>query len=116
MQLGRVGDGAGADDGVRYFGADTAHTFERGRGAQRNFQHANAASQQRFGQRDGLFDLVSLRFIQNSEAEPSLQGIDLVGLYADYDTARRVVLAGYDGKRAITVDWLTGRVVVSPVP
>lgn len=40
---------------------------------------------------DGLFDLVSLRFIQNSEAEPSLQGIDLVGLYADYDTARRVV-------------------------
>lgn len=42
--------------------------------------------------KDGLFDLVSLRFIQNSEAEPSLQGIDLVGLYADYDTARRVVL------------------------
>ena len=41
--------------------------------------------------KDGLFDLVSLRFIQNSEAEPSLQGIDLVGLYADYDTARRVV-------------------------
>ena len=40
---------------------------------------------------DGLFDLVSLRFIQNSETEPSLQGIDLVGLYADYDTARRVV-------------------------
>ena len=42
--------------------------------------------------KDGLFDLVSLRFIQNSEAEPSLQGIDLVGLYADFDTARRVVL------------------------
>ena len=42
--------------------------------------------------KDGLFDLVSLRFIQNSEVEPSLQGIDLVGLYADYDTARRVAL------------------------
>lgn len=42
--------------------------------------------------KDGQFDLVSLRFIQNSEAEPSLQGIDLVGLYADFDTARRVVL------------------------
>ena len=40
---------------------------------------------------EGRFDLVSLRFIQNSEAEPSLQGIDLVGLISDYDTARRVV-------------------------
>ncbi|HPB76225.1 MAG TPA: TRAP transporter substrate-binding protein DctP [Chromatiaceae bacterium] len=40
--------------------------------------------------REGVFDLVSLRFIQNSEAEPSLQGIDLVGLYADFETARRV--------------------------
>jgi len=42
--------------------------------------------------KEGEFDLVSLRFIQNSEVEPSLQGIDLVGLYADYETARRVVL------------------------
>ena len=41
--------------------------------------------------KDGLFDLVSLRFIQNSEAEPALQGIDLAGLYSDYDTARTVV-------------------------
>lgn len=39
----------------------------------------------------GLFDLVSLRFIQNSEIEPSLQGIDLVGLIADYETAHKVV-------------------------
>ena len=30
------------------------------------------------------------------------------------DGGGRVVLAAYDGKRAITVDWLTGRVVVSP--
>lgn len=43
--------------------------------------------------KDGLFDLVSLRFIQNSEAEPGLQGIDLAGLYSDYDTARTVVRA-----------------------
>lgn len=41
--------------------------------------------------KDGVFDLVSLRFIQNSEAEPSLQGIDLVGLSGDFDTARTVV-------------------------
>ena len=38
----------------------------------------------------GLFDLVSLRFIQNSEIEPSLQGIDLVGLITDFETARNV--------------------------
>lgn len=41
--------------------------------------------------RDGVFDLVSLRFIQNSDTEPSLQGLDFIGAYADYDTARKVV-------------------------
>lgn len=40
--------------------------------------------------RDGQFDLVSLRFVQNSDTEPSLQGIDLIGLSTGYDDARRV--------------------------
>ena len=43
--------------------------------------------------KDGTFDLVSLRFIQNSQAEPSLAGIDLPGLIEDYPTARRVAAA-----------------------
>lgn len=42
--------------------------------------------------KEGLLDLVSLRFIQNSEIEPSLQGIDMVGLYSDYATARLGVI------------------------
>ena len=42
---------------------------------------------------DGLFDLVSLRFLQNREAEPLLEGIDLAGLIADFATARKVVAA-----------------------
>lgn len=36
------------------------------------------------------FDLVSLRFIQNSDQEPSLEGVDMVGLSPDLDTAHRV--------------------------
>lgn len=40
--------------------------------------------------RDGQFDLVSLRFVQNSDTEPSLQGIDVIGLSTDYVAARRV--------------------------
>lgn len=39
---------------------------------------------------DGVIDLVSLRFIQNSKVEPALAGIDLPGLIQDFDTARRV--------------------------
>lgn len=45
------------------------------------------------GLKDGAFDLVSLRFLQNSEIEPSLQGIDLVGMNSDYATAERVIKA-----------------------
>ncbi len=41
--------------------------------------------------RDGGFDLVSLRFIQNSKAEPSLAGVDLLGIIQDYAMARQVV-------------------------
>lgn len=40
--------------------------------------------------KDHEFDLVSLRFIQNSEQEPSLEGVDMVGLSPDLDTAHRV--------------------------
>ena len=43
------------------------------------------------GLQSGTFDLVSLRFLQNSELEPSLQGIDLVGLNSDYETAQAVI-------------------------
>lgn len=46
--------------------------------------------------KEGVFDLVSLRFIQNSEVEPSLQGIDLIGLNPDYETAEKVIHAYYD--------------------
>ena len=46
--------------------------------------------------RDGGFDLVSLRFIQNSQTEPSLAGIDLPGMIQDYAMARQVV-RGYSG-------------------
>lgn len=41
--------------------------------------------------KDGLFDLVSLRFIQNSDAEPGLFGIDPVGMSSDWATARKMV-------------------------
>ena len=43
--------------------------------------------------KDGVFDLVSLRFLQNSEAEPALLGIDLPGLSPDYHTAHKVSTA-----------------------
>ena len=43
--------------------------------------------------RDGLIDLVSLRFLQNSDTEPSLLGVDLWGLNSDYETGKRVVAA-----------------------
>lgn len=42
---------------------------------------------------DGLFDLASLRFLQNRAAAPVLEGIDLAGLIPDFATARRVVAA-----------------------
>lgn len=41
--------------------------------------------------KDGTFDLVSLRFAQNSEIEPALNGIDPVGLNSDWETARQIV-------------------------
>jgi len=44
----------------------------------------------------GYFDLVSLRFLQNSDLEPSLQGIDLVGVNSDFITAQEVVAAYSD--------------------
>lgn len=40
---------------------------------------------------DGLFDLASLRFLQNRQIEPLLEGIDLGGLIPDFATARKVV-------------------------
>ncbi len=43
--------------------------------------------------RSGLFDVIGLRLAQISRDEPTILGLDLVGLNRDYDTARRVVAA-----------------------
>lgn len=43
--------------------------------------------------RNGALDIVSLRFLQNASAEPTLLGIDLLGLNTDFDTAHNVVNA-----------------------
>ena len=40
---------------------------------------------------DGVFDLVSLRFPQNRQLEPLLEGIDLAGMIPDFHTARQVI-------------------------
>jgi TRAP-type transport system periplasmic protein len=44
----------------------------------------------------GLFDIVSLRVSQNSRDEPTLLGMDLVGLNADYKTGRAVYKAYFE--------------------
>ncbi len=46
--------------------------------------------------RSGLFDIIGLRLAQISRDEPTILGLDLVGLNGDYDTARKVVTA-YQG-------------------
>jgi TRAP-type C4-dicarboxylate transport system substrate-binding protein len=43
--------------------------------------------------KSGTFDIVSLRFLQNVQEEPSISGVDLLGLNPDYQTARKVVEA-----------------------
>jgi len=43
--------------------------------------------------KEGTIDLASLRFMQNSEKEPSLQGIDLSGMITDYNSAQKVITA-----------------------
>jgi TRAP-type C4-dicarboxylate transport system substrate-binding protein len=43
--------------------------------------------------RSGLFDIIGLRLGQVSRDEPTILGLDLVGLNPDYDTARKVVTA-----------------------
>jgi len=40
--------------------------------------------------KEGVIDIASLRFIQNSKAEPALGGVDLPGLIQDFDTAKLV--------------------------
>ena len=46
--------------------------------------------------KSGLFDIIGLRLGQVSRDEPTILGLDLVGLNTDYDTARKVV-AAYQG-------------------
>lgn len=41
--------------------------------------------------KEGKLDLVSLRFLQNASSEPTLLGIDPLGLATDFKTARAVV-------------------------
>ena len=43
--------------------------------------------------RSGLFDIIGLRLGQVSRDEPTILGLDLVGLNPDYETARKVVSA-----------------------
>ena len=43
--------------------------------------------------RNGMFDMVSLRFLQNAQEEPSISGVDLLGLNPDFQVARRVAQA-----------------------
>jgi TRAP-type transport system periplasmic protein len=40
--------------------------------------------------KSGVFDMVSLRFLQNAQEEPSIIGVDLPGLNPDFQTARKV--------------------------
>lgn len=40
--------------------------------------------------KSGMFDIVSLRFLQNGQEEPSIIGVDLPGLNPDFQTARKV--------------------------
>ena len=40
--------------------------------------------------KSGMFDMVSLRFLQNGQEEPSIVGVDLPGLNPDFQTARKV--------------------------
>ncbi|KKK48587.1 hypothetical protein LCGC14_3143630, partial [marine sediment metagenome] len=44
----------------------------------------------------GLFDIVSLRLSQVSRDEPTILGLDLVGLNPDYDTGRKTIAAFAD--------------------
>ncbi|MDU8911656.1 TRAP transporter substrate-binding protein [Aestuariicoccus sp. MJ-SS9] len=44
----------------------------------------------------GLFDIVSLRMSQVSRDEPTILGLDLVGLNPDYDTGRKTIAAFAD--------------------
>jgi TRAP-type C4-dicarboxylate transport system substrate-binding protein len=46
--------------------------------------------------KSGLFDIVGLRLAQVSRDEPTILGLDLVGLNTDYATARQVVKAYSD--------------------
>lgn len=43
--------------------------------------------------RDGSIDIVSLRILQNSPKEPTLEGLDLPGTITDFATAQRVARA-----------------------
>lgn len=40
--------------------------------------------------KSGMFDLVSLRFLQNGQEEPSMFGVDLPGLNPDFKAARKI--------------------------
>ena len=43
--------------------------------------------------KEGLYDVVSLRFLQNAREEPSIEGVDLIGLNEDFDSALKTAKA-----------------------
>ena len=43
--------------------------------------------------KSGMFDVVSLRFLQNVQEEPSISGVDLLGLNPNFQVARKVAHA-----------------------
>ncbi len=53
--------------------------------------------------KSGLFDIIGLRLGQVSRDEPTILGLDLVGLNTNYDTAKKVVTA-YQGAVADRLD------------
>ena len=56
IQIVGVQDGADADDGVRHLGHDRLGGLDRHRRAQRDFQHAHTARDQRLGERHRVFE------------------------------------------------------------
>ncbi len=62
MQLRGVEHGTGADDGLRQRGGDRAHRLERDRRTQRDFEHRQAAGDQRLGDVQRLVDGVEFEY------------------------------------------------------
>ncbi|MOA48425.1 hypothetical protein D3C78_1711650 [compost metagenome] len=58
LQLLRVDDGTGADDGIRHFFGNSTDRVHGAGGAQGDFQYPDATGHQGFRQRDRVFQFV----------------------------------------------------------